>query len=327
MKKLCLTVAQYKEGEDVIKNMLSSIDTQQGVNFNDIEVLIVNDGSDVILSEPFLASFKNIKNLRYIKNEKNIGLGLTRQRGLDECDSDYIMFLDSDDLFLSAIALTTIMINLKDGLEVLYTSWLEEVRTQEGQTLYHIKNAETTWCHGKVFNVGFLNKNNICFHKDLRVHEDTYFVGVVSELSEKQLRIPDNTFLWKFMENSIVRRNNGAYIFEAMPVFLRSVELIIERLIECRSDEKKIQHKILQGLIYVFFALQSSEFAEERAAKYKIETEKKWAKMWLRFMPYINKMSKQSFNTEYNAERTRSLPIDRFENESFGVFVKRVTKA
>ena len=43
--KLQLLIPQYNETEDVIRPMLDSIRTQQGVDLKDIEVLIGNDGS------------------------------------------------------------------------------------------------------------------------------------------------------------------------------------------------------------------------------------------------------------------------------------------
>ena len=57
MKKLQILVPQYKEDETVIKPLLDSIALQQNVDFNDIGVIICNDGTDVILAEDFLKSY------------------------------------------------------------------------------------------------------------------------------------------------------------------------------------------------------------------------------------------------------------------------------
>ena len=45
--KLQLLIPQYNEDESVVKNMLDSLKVQQSVDFNDFEVLIGNDGSDI----------------------------------------------------------------------------------------------------------------------------------------------------------------------------------------------------------------------------------------------------------------------------------------
>ena len=46
MKTLEILVPQYKETDDVVKPLLDSIAIQQNVDFDDIGVIICNDGSD-----------------------------------------------------------------------------------------------------------------------------------------------------------------------------------------------------------------------------------------------------------------------------------------
>ena len=45
--KLQLLVPQWKEDQEIIKNLLNSIEIQQGVDLNEVGVIIINDGSDV----------------------------------------------------------------------------------------------------------------------------------------------------------------------------------------------------------------------------------------------------------------------------------------
>jgi len=324
--KLCLTIAQYKEPEEQIGLMLDSINIQQGVDFSEIDVVIVNDGSDVLLSDVFLKSYKNIKNLRYIKNKKNIGLGLTRQRGLDECRSEYIMFLDSDDCFISGVALHTIMTALDANKpEILLTTWLEE-REQGGKPVFIIKNNEMTWCHGKVFSVDFLRKNKLVFHKELRVHEDTYFVGLACELAQNMIRIDFVSFLWKLNKNSMVRGNDGAYQYEALPVFMRAVELLIERLESEKQPEENIVNRIVHFMLIVYFNLQMPVFKEERAKQSIIESEKKYRLLLKKYHLHLEKQfNSGSFASKYNTARDRVLSSDYMERESFADFIKRLS--
>ena len=52
--KLQILVPQYQETEDIIKPLLDSIEVQQNVDLkNDVGVIIVNDGTEVHLSEEF----------------------------------------------------------------------------------------------------------------------------------------------------------------------------------------------------------------------------------------------------------------------------------
>ena len=97
---LDVIIPQYKETEEIIRPLLESIDFQAGVSFNKIGVIIVNDKSDVKLSDEFLKTFKNL-HIRYIETPENKGPGQARQYGLDKSDAEYVTFADSDDRFLS----------------------------------------------------------------------------------------------------------------------------------------------------------------------------------------------------------------------------------
>ncbi|MBQ8963712.1 MAG: glycosyltransferase [Clostridia bacterium] len=88
--KLQLLIPQYNETTDVMRPLLESIATQQGVDLkNDIEVLIGNDGSDIKLSEEFLGGFSYP--VRYVQFD-HAGLPGTRGRLFDMATADYVMF-------------------------------------------------------------------------------------------------------------------------------------------------------------------------------------------------------------------------------------------
>ncbi|MEK6830294.1 MAG: glycosyltransferase, partial [Nanoarchaeota archaeon] len=76
------------------KQCLNSIIEQWNEN---TEVLVVNDGS------PFWNDMKNIcevLEVRYISNEKNLGIGFTRNRIINEAKGEKLFFLSADDMFL-----------------------------------------------------------------------------------------------------------------------------------------------------------------------------------------------------------------------------------
>ena len=60
--KLQILIPQYNETNEIIKPLLDSIAIQQNIDFNEIGVIIVNDGSDIHLTNdfrhsPFVESF------------------------------------------------------------------------------------------------------------------------------------------------------------------------------------------------------------------------------------------------------------------------------
>ena len=78
--------------EETINSVLSQ-------TYSDWELLIVDDCSsddtdDVV--QPFLADGR----IRYLKNERNSGAAVSRNRALREARGKWIAFLDSDDLWM-----------------------------------------------------------------------------------------------------------------------------------------------------------------------------------------------------------------------------------
>ena len=93
MKKLQILVPQYKETDEIIKPLLDSIEVQQNVDLiNDIGVIIVNDGTDVHLSQDFLKRYSFP--IEYYFNEHK-GVSATRNACLDHATADYVMFCDN----------------------------------------------------------------------------------------------------------------------------------------------------------------------------------------------------------------------------------------
>ena len=100
--KLQILIPQYEETDDVVKPLLDSIAIQQNVDMNEIGVIIVNDGTDVRLSDELLNSYPF--KVEYILN-KHKGVSATRNACLDHATADYVMFCDADDMFYNACGL------------------------------------------------------------------------------------------------------------------------------------------------------------------------------------------------------------------------------
>ena len=78
--KLQFLIPQYNETDKDIRPLLTSISIQQNIDFNEIGAIIVNDGSDVKLTEKFLKSFPF--EIKYIFNEHK-SISAAHNRALD----------------------------------------------------------------------------------------------------------------------------------------------------------------------------------------------------------------------------------------------------
>lgn len=95
MPKLSVIMPVYNTKEEYLRESIESILNQTFADFN---FIIVNDAStnnaqDVILS------YKD-ERIVYIKNEKNLGISSTLNKGIEAANSEYIIRMDSDDISL-----------------------------------------------------------------------------------------------------------------------------------------------------------------------------------------------------------------------------------
>ena len=228
-----LLISQYNEDEFIIKPMLDSIAIQQGVDFNDINVIIANDGSDVILSDNFLSHYKF--NISYYK-DKHRGLSGNRNFLLDSTGGEYIMFCDADDMFLRVDALNLIMSKIKQGeFDLLYSPFVVERINSTGDYFYF----DFFECnvHGKVIRRQFLLDNNIRWNDKLVKHDSRYFFTLcenyVDKKSDRFIECKTPFYLWKYNKNSITKQNDN-YFLKTWDYFNLSVECIVEELLNRR---------------------------------------------------------------------------------------------
>ena len=101
-----------------------SIRSVQAQTYGDWELLIVddcsNDHTDEIV-KPYLAD----ERIRYLKNEKNSGAAVSRNRALREAKGKWIAFLDSDDLWAPEKLEKQIAFMEKNGYHFSYTNYNE----------------------------------------------------------------------------------------------------------------------------------------------------------------------------------------------------------
>lgn len=262
---LSVIIPQYKEDDHAVRRLLNTIDYQLNVDWNNVEVIIVNDCSKTLLSDDMLNSFENIKP-KYIKLKKNVGPGLARQAGIDVAQGEYITCCDADDMYqnVGVFSLYIQEINTNHP-DIIQTQWIEElkvpVQQQDGsvvgQMVYLTHDFESTWMHGKCFRKQYLVDNGIRFSEKLLYHEDSYILSNAFELTTNVSMLPVVTYVWTFDETSITRRNNGAYSYESLPEFIRAIRWSIDWLKE-RVPEK-IPSKVVQLCLYIYYMMQTNQ--------------------------------------------------------------------
>ena len=126
MKKISVIVPVYN-AEKYIARCLDSILMQAD---NNIELVIVNDGS-TDMSEQIIKSYlgRYKSSIKYIKKE-NSGVANTRNVGLEKATGDYIIFVDSDD-YIDKDLFNKLQLYMEQDIDIIKYKAIIETEEEE----------------------------------------------------------------------------------------------------------------------------------------------------------------------------------------------------
>lgn len=226
MKKLTIGVPVYK-AKTTLDKLLASVLTQS--MYKDVSIILANDYPADNGTYNYLK--KNYPNLdiTILDCDKNTGPGLARQRALDACKTDWITFMDADDVLMSPFSLEELYNNITPNCIEVQGPFFQEVEEgnlnaaermqlmQNGQgvppRIMPRNDIEHPWVFGRLYRVSFLRQQGIEFSK-LRAMEDGEFnwkIRMSIEGTPLQInKIDSPIYLWKTgSEHSITRIGIG----------------------------------------------------------------------------------------------------------------------
>ena len=319
---LSVIIPYFNETQDEIYHLLSSLNTQIGIDASRIEHILVNDGSENRFSDDFLNTFDKL-NLRFIYRDENGGPGAARQTGVDNARGDYITFCDADDVLQNVHVINSYLQGIEIyHPEVLTSTWLNEQYDEKTRKYtYIVHDSDETWMHGKMYNRAFLTLNKIRFHEKLYVHEDTYFNRLVFSVAKEVYKVMFTSYVWRYRPNSITRRNDSEYSFKSMPEFLYSLSLACIRLEEIYPRE--VERLVVRIVIHTFFRLHQRDWrAPERAALLRT-AENAFYDYVQPFFYYYEQASPELVTSLYNEERGPNFQ-NEIETETISDWLKRL---
>ena len=284
--KLQILIPQYKETDEVIKPLLDSIAIQQNVDLkNDVGVIIVNDGSDVFLSDELLKSYPF--EIEYYKNEHK-GVSATRDACFEHSTADYIMFCDADDMFYSVCGLYIIFNEIKNGgFDSLVSLFIEETRTPDKKEIVYVnREMDSTFVHGKVHRRQYLIDKDIRWNHDLTIHEDSYFNIQCQKMSNnvKYCQVP--FYLWKWRDDSVCR-HDPKYILKTFNNMLDSSDACVEQFI--KKNFISLAKQLVTSMIYdCYYTMNKTEWLDQENQEYRRNTEKRFKKYYLKYKEYFD---------------------------------------
>lgn len=130
---------------NVEKYLNRCVDSLLGQEFDDFEILLINDGSTDRSAE-IAKSYTNYKTIKFVDKKENSGLSNTRNFGMRMARGKYIAFVDSDDYVETWYLRKLNNIIVEHAYpDIVYTGFIEE-RAQVSKKEY-----------------GFVSDKNVCY--------------------------------------------------------------------------------------------------------------------------------------------------------------------
>lgn len=322
MKKLQILVPQYEETDNIIKGLLDSLEVQQNINMDDIGVIIVNDGTNVHLSQELFDKYSF--DIEYYLNEHK-GVSATRNACLDKATADYVMFCDADDMFYNACGLYIIFREIENGgFDSLVSAFIEESRDPDTkEPIYLTHDMDSTFVHGKVHRRKFLLKNKIRWNDDLTIHEDSYFNCLCQRLA-KELKYSQTSFyLWRWRNNSVCRHDDK-YILKTYNNMLDSSDALIQQFLNRKKKDEAMFYAT--SMIYdAYFTMNKDEWLNQDNKDYRYNTELRFKDYWLKYKYLHDEISVDMKNQIIVGIKNRMFTEGMIlETLTFGEWIKQI---
>lgn len=231
---------------ETIERTLYSIAYQR--NSENLNVYIINDNSIKDYSKE-IDFFKNFINIRELKLKENSGPGYARQYGIEHSGSEYIVFIDSDDVFATPLSLITLENAIKaSNSDVVVSAFIEE-KTKDEFIFY---DNDPIALHGKIYKRKFIEKNKIKFPY-FYAEEDNAFNHLVFLNNPIKKIIQDKTYIWMNNEKSLTRNEN--YRQNSILNYSKAMLYALENGFENKVQSNFLARLAYEALITIYYGL------------------------------------------------------------------------
>lgn len=211
-------VIPYYNHSNVISRALGSIAMQTVAK--DIHVTIVDDCStdvDIAKLNEIVESYRctDLASVNVVHVDTNMGPGHARAVGQQNCDHEFITFMDADDTWANCYAIQF----LHDAfvqhrqLDAVFGTFLEE--TENPQMKFVAHQQDGTWMFGKMYRRAFLDHFNILM-SDSRSNEDMAFNQLVFACTDNVGFLDMPVYYWMVNKESITRKADNDYQFRGL---------------------------------------------------------------------------------------------------------------
>lgn len=271
-KVLSIIIPVYN-AEGSIRRCLNSIVPQLREEY---ELLLLNDGSKDNSLAVLREYEKKYPAMIKVYDQANMGAANTRNRGIQEAQGKYVMFVDNDD-FVDELYFETMLAEAeKSKSEVVLCAY---DRRDEDKVYYTYKPSEksswyqfmvpTPWA--KIYDREFLLKNDIEY-LDYPMNEDVYFCLKCYKCAEKISQIDYVGYHWYFNENSVSNTSQKGFKDNVDIVYL------MDRLYESNVPEDEL-YQFFYTRHMIWYLLFSGRNSSKQSFLEEYEKIEKWSRL------------------------------------------------
>lgn len=252
--KLSIIIPAYNV-EKFLPKCLDSILRQE---CEDFEVIVVNDGSTdgtLSLLEEYARTYSNLK----VVSQENQGMSTARNRGLEEAQGEYVMFVDSDDwLCDNAFASLTPHFNGEDVVCFNAKKYLEDDGTfvennrpmpdavMSGWEYFNAQRLLPTEIHfvciwQRAYRREFLNENDLRFADGILRAEDDLFSTMVMYHARTVKSVDVCCYVYRIRQSSITTTVNVQRWYDS----LRVQEIMADFFVPLQGLYKSVIYQVL----------------------------------------------------------------------------------
>ena len=176
MPYLDIIVPHHKEPWETGKKFFDMLGLQRGIRFEEIRVILCQDGEDGKLPEDTFGGYPYRVDTVTIRQS---GVSAARNAGIRAAKAPWVAFCDFDDMYSSALSLKVALEALrkaeKEGIVYLWNRFMEEVNGENGRVTILKHDWDATFIHGRFYWRAFLEENGLRFNESLTFGEDQDF--------------------------------------------------------------------------------------------------------------------------------------------------------
>tara|TARA_B100000989_G_scaffold215266_1_gene163776 strand:+ start:200 stop:946 length:747 start_codon:yes stop_codon:yes gene_type:complete len=193
---LVSVIIPYYKKRNLIKETIVSIINQ---SYDHLEILIIYDDTNLNDLE-FLQEISKLDNrIRIINNNKRLGAGLSRNKGIEQSDGKYIAFIDADDTWAQNKLKEQISFMKKNSYQISHTSYFI---TDEKKKIIGQRKARDFLSINEILKSCDIGLSTVIIEKNVIIKSNTKFPPLVTK---------EDFVFWL----TLLKKNNKFYAYDS----------------------------------------------------------------------------------------------------------------